>query len=269
MPTGSSAAAVAVAVPIYRSELAGDERQSLRHLDAYLSGYDRYFVAPESLRPRRPGFEIVHFPDACFTSIASYSRLLLSASFYRAFAAYRYVLVHQLDALVFSDRLAPWCEMGYDYLGAPWLVDPEAPRKGFSRVGNGGLSLRRVDAFLRVLESRRYLDGRPSLGRDLLAARLPDLAWHRLARRLRVLREARLGAARYAARYTVNEDRFWSDRAALFDPAFRVAPVGIALGFSFERAPRYCYEKRGGELPFGCHAWSRWDRAFWEPHLLA
>lgn len=265
MPTASPS--VAVAVPIYRAELAADELQSLRHLDAHLERHDRFFVAPSSLRPRHPGFEVLPFPDACFTSIESYSRLLLSTSFYRAFAAYRYVLVHQLDALVFSDRLATWCEAGYDYLGAPWLIDPEVPEKGFSRVGNGGLSLRRVDACLRVLESRRHVDGGPSLVR-VLTAPLPDLPRHRLLKRVRVLREARLGARAYAGLYTLNEDHFWADRAALFDPGFRVAPVDVALGFSFERAPRYCCERNGGRLPFGCHAWSRWDRAFWEPHLL-
>ncbi|HEX9732491.1 MAG TPA: DUF5672 family protein [Thermoanaerobaculia bacterium] len=269
MSTLSNPSSVAVVVPIYRCELTAEERQSLRHLDAYLSGYDRCFAAPERVRPRRPGFALVHFPDACFASVESYSRLLLSAAFYRAFAAYEHVLVHQLDALVLAADLERWCAAPYDYVGAPWLKDPRAPEKGFSRVGNGGLSLRRVDACLRVLETRRYLGGGPSLARDLVSAALPDLAWHRFARRLRVLREARRGAAWYASRYTVNEDRFWSDRAALFDPAFRVASVAAALGFSFERAPRYCYEANGGALPFGCHAWSRWDRAFWEPYLLA
>lgn len=253
---------VAVVVPIYRRELTAEERQSLRHLDAYLGGHDRFFVAPASLRPRRPGFAVVPFPDDCFASLETYSALLLSSAFYQVFQGYEHVLVHQLDALVLSDDLGRWCAAPYDYLGAPWLVDPEAPEKGFSRVGNGGLSLRRVAACAGVLA------GRPRV-RDLLAARLPDLPWHRLAKRLRVLREARRGAAWYAARYTLNEDRFWSDRAALFDPAFRVAPVAAALGFSFERAPRYCYERHGGKLPFGGHAWSRWDRAFWEPHLLA
>lgn len=265
----SPRSSVAVAVPIYRRELTAEERQSLRHLDAYLGGYDRCFVAPASLRPQRPGFRVVPFPDACFASVETYSRLLLSAAFYRALAAYEHVLVHQLDALVLADDLEQWCGAGYDYLGAPWLVDPQVPEKGFSRVGNGGMSLRRVDACLRVLESRRYLEGGPSFVRDLVTASLPDLPWYRLAKRLRVLREARRGAAGYAGSYTLNEDRFWSDRAALFDPAFRVAPVAAALGFSFERAPRYCYEQNGGRLPFGCHAWSRWDRAFWEPHLLA
>ncbi len=98
---------------------------------------------------------------------------------------------------------------------------------------------------------------------------MPDLAPYRLIKRLRVLKEARRGIGWYAGRYSLNEDRFWSDRARLFDPGFRIAPVATALSFAFERAPRHCYAANGGRLPFGCHAWPRWDRAFWEPHLLA
>ena len=41
-----------------------------------------------------------------------------------------------------------------------------------------------------------------------------------------------------------------------------------ALEFSFELAPRYCFMMNGRRLPFGCHAWFRYDREFWEPFLL-
>lgn len=260
---------MAVVTPIHTAETAPDAEQSLRHLEHFLGGYRRFLFAPEGLRIERPGFGVVHFPDSFFRDVASYSRLLLSARFYRAFQDFEYILVYQPDCLVFSDLLLDWCRTGWDYVGAPWLADPEAPEKGLSRVGNGGLSLRRVGGFLRVLESGRYLAEPVSFWRDFLRAPLPDLAPHRLLKRLRVLREVRAGVASYTRRYSLNEDRFWSDRAALFFPGFRVAPVEVALSFAFERAPRYCSELAGGRLPFGCHAWSRWDRAFWEPHLLA
>ena len=40
------------------------------------------------------------------------------------------------------------------------------------------------------------------------------------------------------------------------------------LRFSFEVAPRLCFELNGRRLPFGCHGWHRYDRTFWEPYLL-
>jgi hypothetical protein len=89
-----------------------------------------------------------------------------------------------------------------------------------------------------------------------------------MVKKLKVLRDVRKGVSWFAANYTLNEDLFWSDRAKLFYPNFKTAPVDVALHFSFERFPRYCFQKNGNQLPFGCHAWARWDREFWEPYLL-
>ncbi len=127
MMTSPRKPSVAIIVPIYRQELRADERQSLRHLETYLEGYDRFFIAPESLGPHRRGFEVMAFPDPCFNSVESYSRLLLSASFYRRFEGYRHILIYQLDSLVFSDALAEWCEAGWDYIGSAESTSQGAP----------------------------------------------------------------------------------------------------------------------------------------------
>jgi hypothetical protein len=65
-------------------------------------------------------------------------------------------------------------------------------------------------------------------------------------------------------RYPRNEDLFWALEAPKFDPTFKVASAVEALPFAFEMAPRWCFEQNRGKLPFGCHAWARYDRAFWE-----
>ena len=38
---------------------------------------------------------------------------------YSRFEKYEYMLIYQLDAFVFSDRLMEFVEAGYDYIGAP------------------------------------------------------------------------------------------------------------------------------------------------------
>jgi hypothetical protein len=58
------------------------------------------------------------------------------------------------------------------------------------------------------------------------------------------------------------EDLFWSFIAPRLHPAFSVAPPEIAIDFAWELYPREHYEQFG-QLPFGCHAWQRYDRAFW------
>lgn len=268
-PVAREDSRVAVAVPVYRDSLSDDEQISVRHLQRFLGEYPIYVFEPEGLDCPLRGYREIRFPARFFRSVDTYSRLLLSEDFYRRFEHYEYLLIYQLDCLVFSDRLADWCDRGLDYLGAPWLVDPARPARGFSRVGNGGLSLRRVSSCLEVLTSRRP----PMTPLELLAARIPDLgsvlAVSRWYKRAQVLRQVRRGVRWYAGHYTLNEDHFWSDRAGLFEPGFTVAHPRQALAFAFERAPRYCYERNQRRLPFGCHGWWRWDREFWEPHLLS
>lgn len=58
----------------------------------------------------------------------------------------------------------------------------------------------------------------------------------------------------------LNEDMFFSSRA---QKQFRVAPVDVALKFAFETTVRKCYEKNGRKLPFGCHAWQKYDFSFY------
>lgn len=263
---------VAIVVPWYKRTLSVEERLSLAHLTKVLGKYDTYVVAPETLEFDSPAFEVKRFDNAWFESVASYSQLMLSKEVYEVFAKYKYILVYQLDCLVFSDDLPEWCRTDFDYVGAPWFRSKTDPSLGFSRVGNGGLSLRKVESFLRVIDSRRYSEQRVPYWKDVVSTSLHDVenmpVLERLLKRLRVFRDARRGVKWYATHYTLNEDHFWSDRAKLFYPEFKVAPVDVALHFSFERFPRYCYEQNNGELPFGCHGWAKWDREFWEPYLL-
>ncbi len=255
--------------PIYGEALTADDHVALAHVRAHLLGVPCYQLSPASLRLRVPGLTHMPWPDECFTGIPAYNRMMLSAGLYSALSGYEYLLVCQLDALVLSGEIALWCAAGYDYVGAPWLRDPKHPEQGFSRAGNGGFCLRRVSAFLSVLGQR----GRSwaAMGRAVCAP-LPDLVAvaprQRWRKRMRIARAVSVGVEQYLARYGVHEDQFWSDRAHLFDPAFRVAPPDVAVGFAFEVAPRYCYEANRRRLPFGCHAWAKYDRAFWEPYLI-
>ena len=43
-----------------------------------------------------------------------------------------------------------------------------------------------------------------------------------------------------------------------------------AARFSFEVHPRYLYNRIGGQLPFGCHAFEKWEYdTFWKKHITA
>ena len=227
---------VAIAIPTQTVELSTEGRQSLRHLEAHLGAYDAFAVLPYGLPDTLSELPAKRFSAGAFRSKSRYSRLLLSDEFYAAFADYDYLLVYQLDCLVFSDELDAWCELGYDYVGAPWTRRGPDDEPYFTDVGNGGLSLRRVEDCRRVLAKRT----RSPLRRALDSVRNP---WP-------------------------YEDKFWSLEAPRLDPSFRIPPPEIAVAFSFETEPRFCYQANGCRLPFGCHRWMTHDPDFWRPHLL-
>ena len=249
----------------------------MRHLRHFLGAYDKYLVAPRGMHVHHDGFTTLFFDRRFFGSAAAHNPLLFWDRFYQAFADYEFILIYQLDCLVFSDQLMQWCDAGYDYIGAPWLPGPETPWVAEPSVGNGGFALLNVRAALAALRER-HRQAPKTYWSDLLV---------RNERRLRPLRsllekvhELRPGLppvewtlrqwriASDPGLYGCNNDYFWSFAASGYLPSFRVAPVKDGLRFAFETSPRICFELNDGKLPFGCHAWPKYDRAFWHQYLL-
>lgn len=252
----------AVVVPIVRLPLAPEERFALESLDRSECPVERVALAPEGLDTTTLGLKPLWFPRCWFRSRDDYSRLLLSSGFYEALRPFSAVLILQLDAIALANRFSWAFSLPQDFVGAPLLDRNRIPH----RVGNGGLSLRRVQACLDVLAAPR-----PPVGRilRLLLGGLPDQPQplQGFRRRLRVLRQTLRPAATYASSYTLNEDLFWSDRARIFDPHFRVAPLATGLEFAFDRNPEGCFAAARGRLPFGAHGWLTNGASFWRSQV--
>jgi hypothetical protein len=272
----NNSSSVAIVVPMYKQVLDADEKISYRHLIHFLGKFDKYLVSPESLGVALEGFGVKRFRDEFFHSTATYSALLISPEFYQTFSDYKYILIYQLDSLVFSDKLLDWCARDLDYVGAPWFNEHGVDFVEKSAVGNGGLSLRKIESFLKVLEAPGAVAELDKY-RDAMCAALP---WYRqlfcLPYKLGKRLSLSVGGRRDILSETgpvppgkrLNEDCFWSFKATDYYPGFKIASVRDGLSFSFEKAPRHCLELNGGRLPFGCHAWNKYDRQFWEPFLL-
>lgn len=234
---------VVITIPIYRETLSITEKVSLQQLKRILGHYPCVFVAPESLEFDYEGLEdgivVERFPNHYFTSITSYSQLLLTEKYYARFAAYDYLLIYQLDAFVFSDRLQEFCDLGYDYIGAP--IAPSNPiwHAIGARVGNGGLSLRKITAARQALKRWEQLPvGRQQIFQDVF---------------LQV------------------EDLFWGWCGVQSDFDFRCAPIATALQFAVQEEVQRCYRRiEAGTLqPFGCHGWNESHVAFWQRKIAA
>ena len=211
-----------------------------------------------------------YFSAEFFNGISKYNELLTSSFFYEKFVDSSHILICQLDCLVFRNELTLWAEKGFDYIAAPWFQKYlETPEAGLWRVGNGGFSLRNVQSHLRVLNKRipkgffypkhgaePWIITSPESELGMYEAMVPWYIQHSpFTKWVTIEQELR--------RFPRNEDLFWSLEAPKFDSTFRIATAEEALPFAFEMAPRWCFEKNGNMLPFGCHAWARYDREFW------
>jgi hypothetical protein len=195
----------------------------------------------------------------------------MSKQFYRRFLNYKYILIYQLDAFVFRDELEYWCSLDFDYIGAPWFDDItlSLSEQKLYGVGNGGLSLRKVQSHYRTL---RYY-GVHFFLKSLYESRTQYLLLKgSLFRRVLHLMGAYLSRILFIPskkfkQVKLNEDKYWCLVVPKLNRKFRLAPIEVGIRFAFEENPRILYEMNNQELPFGCHAWNKCDQDFWQKFI--
>lgn len=249
---------VAVVLPVYKPDLNEYEKISFRLVDQVLSAHPRFLIKPYSLDLEFPGWLSARFDNHFFSSHNNYSQLLLDIDFYRRFEAFDYILVYQLDSLVLSDQLLYWCNRQYDYIGPLW--DRQEIEK-WEKVtwnyvdfgcGNGGFSLRRVAACIEVL-NLAIVEAEAVLGLDAELGSFGDI----IQRYSKHLHKNKI--------FSNNEDMFWGFLAGQHKPDFKLGSLKDALAFGFEYNPQKCLEMNEYLLPFGAHAWFKFQepRKFW------
>jgi hypothetical protein len=82
------------------------------------------------------------------TNIQDYNAIMLDTKFWKQFTMFKKVLLFQTDTMMFKYGLESY--MDYDYIGSPWPSD-YGLAKG---VGNGGFSLRTIQAMITCLEKK-------------------------------------------------------------------------------------------------------------------
>ncbi len=260
---------IIIVIPVYKSSLSKEETVSLKQCLKVLGKYEICLISHENLnfhdfemhfKVNHVPFQVKYFDEKCFDSVKSYNGLMLSVDFYRSFRAYQYMLIYQLDAFVFEDQLEYWCNKGYDYIGAPWI---KSNKKFHPTCGNGGFSLRKIDSFIQLLES--------SPNKRLFSLK-GLFCYHRYRGPLHKLKYVifwLLGCKNSLKYFTqeepMNEDLFFS---ALKYDWFHIPDAQEAMFFSFETYPSFLYQKTGGILPFGCHAWGKYEyQEFWSQYI--
>lgn len=268
---------VVILILVHKAELNSYEEISLRQCFRVLGAHPIRLICPRGLdcssyRRIIPDIDVDFIDPRWQRTYASFNRLKIEPFLYRRYQRYRFVLFHELDAFVFRDELAEWCDRGFDYIGAPWFDLPWmrniAGLGGYTddtdsyeraAVGNGGLSLRRVDAALKVLRSFSWV-ARPG---DIWNSAGPVSLARRVARSVKSMTIAN-NSFHLLNTFSANEDLFWGIYMGRNFDWFEVAPVEDALRFSQHGAPSASL-RRGAPPPFGCHGWWKDHADFWIP----
>lgn len=245
---------VTIGIPLYRNTASVLELFSFIQCCKILGRYPFTIVTfkelnisfyTEKLKEYNIHYEVKYFDRSLFNDVNGYNQLMVSPLFYEALSEFKFLLIYQLDAFVFSDQLKEWCSKDYDYIGAPWLnvkwintneIYKKLPfftkfpwlfklfKGKDGLVGNGGFSLRKISSHLKF--AKVYSSVFPS--------------------------------------FNFNEDLFWGKYVAANETNFRIPLLKEALSFSIENDPAVGFALLNKELPFGCHAWYKNDVKVWQ-----
>jgi len=232
-------------VPVYKVTPSKSEAFSFMQLRE-LQVQNVTLMCPEGLdisvyQALWPEIKVARFAPEHFLSVQIYNNFMLEPSFYETFAArYQWMLVYQLDAFIFSNNINAFCELGYDYYGAPWRVGYPKLSFLFNRfpiplttqrfyVGNGGFSLRNIPKTIDLL---RRTQG-------------------------------------HISRSYFMEDVFFGYWGSI-DAQFHACPADIGARFSCETYPDH-WLKITKRFPMGTHNFERvgpeWAAEFLQPYI--
>ena len=239
-----------VVIPIHSPNLKGSELFALRQIGKVLNEWDLFLLCPESVDVKSyleviPKLEVMRMHDRHFESVLGYNRLRKNIDLYETFGMYTHILFHELDAFVFKDNLSFWCKQGVDYIGAPWVYHTDDYGSLlYKGVGNSGFSLIDVKNTIKALKKLGVLAGETTFEQRASLMKLSVDHVH--------------------VQSELNVDVFFAFLAES-DLGFKAASFNQAVKFGFELCPEALFELNQKELPFGCHAWNKYERDFWIP----
>lgn len=228
--------------PIYKETLDQEEFTSVQVSLCKLPNYKHIFICPDSLKieyyqEKFKNSEYIYFPKDYFFSQWTYNQLCYEVEFYKIFAAYEFMLIMQTDAIILQpEKLKYWLESNYDYVGAPeshvysYDLTGIPPFNKFKksmnpirlRGLNGGLSLRRINKFIEIIEENN------------------DITTY--------FRSHSGG---------IGEDIFFSLMSRISMKDFKVPNEIMAADFSLTVDFSEWLDFKNNEMPFGLHAWFR------------
>ena len=139
-----------------------------------------------------PGWSMMHIKDVEIRNVHDYNRMLTDRQFW-AGLEYDKVLIFQHDSMILRDGIDEFLD--WDFVGSPWRTDTSWARPD-RHGGNGGISVRDVDAHATLLRHTHY---HPCMGNEdvFFVHHLPNVAPYEVCSRFGVETEFRLGTLCY------------------------------------------------------------------------
>lgn len=260
----------AVMIPMHKPEPSSEEKVALIQCQKILGEHPIYLLHPEGMNIQIyqsifPSLKSLTAPVETMASIAAYNKLMISPFIFNALASHSHLLIHEPDAIILKNDLDFWCEQDFDYIGAPWFASDEVGNLQLKATGNFGLSLINLKAANSLFAHNSRWFSPSMIVRDLLRGLRGQRGMFKRAIKA-IGSSGKLSSAHHL--YHDHCDIFWSYLVPKVAPQFRIAPPERAIHFSWEKNPGKCFEICQGKLPFGIHAWPKYDQTFIKPLLI-
>ena len=165
-----------IIIPIFKEYFSENEFFSINYSSKVLKDKDITFIFPNELnleyyKKTFPKINFFSLPKEFFYSQKTYNQLCYERAFYEFFKNdCTHILILQPDAIVINSDILEWSNSRFDYIGGPesnnysyniTSVMPFTDLPSFHPIRlqgcNGGLSLRKVESFIKVLEEYEEL----------------------------------------------------------------------------------------------------------------
>ncbi len=263
---------VCIIIPVHTSSPTSNELISFKRCFEVLNEFQIFVVTHNEIDLKIynnfvNSFEIKIVPKKWLSSISEYNKMKINIDFYNLFNNYVYLLTYELDAYVFTNQLDKWVEKKFDYIGAPFVAS-QNEILNITGVGNSGFSLRNIHKCIYILNKLKfYIKIANYIDKLYLSIFIKTITYFEKYLKIKLFYKLRLVYA-YSKNNYLHEDIFWSYYIPNLFSDFVIADTKSAIEFAFEKYPKELFSLNNEILPFGCHAWNKYDSIFWKNHII-
>lgn len=253
-----------VVTPLHKNSLNDYEKVCLQTIVSKFSEIDKFLITfKENEIDKKDSnnlknFQRINLSKNWFKSINTYNKLTCSTEFYDIFKNYKYILICHLDVYVISNNVQKFIDKDYSYIGGPTAKkNPfDRSRKKLWRLKyfcNGGFSLRKVNDFSNVLNSKitRFPFNKYTIMEMLKSGFLKFIYLY-----MKTITQKNSPKGLYFSNNLyVHEDTFWSYFSTLFIDNFKLPNKEDCLQFAFDGNPDFYFKENNFQLPLAFHGY--------------